>query len=103
MTRVGFFFGGRRHERIGRVRMPGEVDPALRGVDEAVSATRLDARRESKACDRVADHLALTASEAADGISHEQDLRKVFPAQGGSAEALPGAELTLDGDAMVGV
>ena len=103
MAGVGFLFGGRGHERIGRVRMPGEVDPALRGVDEAVSATRLDARRESKACDGVTDHLALTAAEAADGIAHEQNLADIVAAQGGSAEVLAGAELTLDGDAMVGV
>jgi hypothetical protein len=83
--------------------MSGEVDPALRGVDEAVSATRLDARRESKACDGVADHLALTAAETADGIAHEQNLADIVAAQGGAAEALAGAELTLDWDAMVGV
>jgi hypothetical protein len=66
-------------------------------------AARFDAGRESEAGDGVTDHLALTAAEAADGIAHEQDLREVFAAQGGTAEVLAGAELTMDRDTVVGV
>lgn len=66
--------------------MFGEVDPALGWVDGAVSAARLDAGRDGEAGDGVADHLALTAAEAADGIAHEQNLGEVFAAQAGAAE-----------------
>jgi hypothetical protein len=72
-------------------------------VDWAVSAARLDARRESKACDGVTDHLALTAAETANGIAHEQHLADIVAAQGGAAEVLAGAELTLDRNAIEGV
>ena len=51
----------------------------------------------------VADHLALTAAEAADGIAHEQNLGEVVAAQRGAAEGLAGAELALDRNAVVGV
>ena len=77
---VRFLFGW--HERIGGVGVPGEVDPAFGWIDRAVSAARFDRRRDSKACDGVTDHLALAAAEAADGIAHEQNLWKVFAAQG---------------------
>lgn len=66
-------------------------------------AARLDAGREREAGDCVADHLALTATEAADGIAHEQNLGEVVAAQGGAAEGLAGAELALNRNAVVGV
>jgi hypothetical protein len=83
--------------------MPGEVDPTLGWIDGAVPAAGLDAGRQRKAGDGVADQLALAATEAANGIAHEQDLGEVFAAQGGTAELLAGAELTLDRYAVVGV
>jgi hypothetical protein len=63
-------------------------------------APRLDARREGQAGDGEADQLALTASEAADGITHEQNIGEIVAAQGGAAEGLAGAELTPDRDAV---
>jgi len=50
--------------------MFGEVDPAGGWVDGAVLSPRLDAGGEREAGDGVADHLALSAAEAADGIAH---------------------------------
>ena len=61
---------------------------------------RLDAGGEREAGDGEADHLALAAAEAADGITHEKDLVEVVTAQGGAAKCLAGTELTLDGDAV---
>jgi hypothetical protein len=83
--------------------MPGKVDPTLGWVNGPMSATRPDTRREGEACDRVTDHLALTAADTANGIAHEQKLADIVAAQGGAAEALAGAELTLDRNAVVGV
>ena len=83
--------------------MFGEVDPAFRWVDGAMPAAGLDAGRERKAGDGVADHLPLTAAEAADGIAHEQNLGEVVAAQSGAAEGLAGAELALNRNAVVGV
>jgi len=83
--------------------VPGEVDPALGRIDGAVSAARFDLRRDGKARDGVADHLALTAAETANGITHEQNLADIVAAQGGAAEALAGAELTPDRHAVVRV
>jgi hypothetical protein len=68
-----------------------------------MSAARLDAGREGEAGNGVADHLALTAAEAADGIAHEKDLGEVIAAQGGAPECLAGAILALDRDTVAGV
>jgi hypothetical protein len=59
-------------------------------------ASRFDAGREREAGDGEADQLALTATEAADGIAHEKDMGEVIAAQGGAAECLAGTELALD-------
>jgi hypothetical protein len=83
--------------------MPGKVDPTLGWVNGAVPATRPDTRREGDACDGVTDHLALTAADTANGIAHEQNLADIVAAQSGAAEALAGAELTLNWNAVVGV
>jgi hypothetical protein len=83
--------------------MASEVDPAFRGIDGTVPAPGLDAGRECKAGDRVTDHLALTAAEAANGIAHEEKLGDVFAAQGGAAEVLAGAELTLNRHTVIGI
>jgi hypothetical protein len=83
--------------------MFGEVDPAFGGVDGAMPAAGLDAGRDGEAGDGVADHLALTAAETADGIAHEQDLGEVVAAESGAAKVFSGAELTLDLDAVQGV
>lgn len=83
--------------------MPGEVDPALGCVNGTMPAAGLDAGREGEAGDGVADQLALTAAEATDGIAHEQDLSEVIAAQGGAAETLTGAELTVDLGTIEGV
>jgi hypothetical protein len=83
--------------------MPGEVDPSFGWVNWAVAAAGLDARREGEAGDGVADHLTLTAAEAANGIAHEEEIGKVVSAQGGTAEALGGAELALDRHTVEGV
>jgi len=45
-----------------------------------------------------ADQLTLTAAEAADGITHEEELSEIFRAKGGAAEGLAWAELALNGD-----
>lgn len=66
-------------------------------------AARLEAGGDGQAGYGVADHLALTAAEAADGITHKKDLGEVLGAQGGAAKALAGAELTLNGNAVVGI
>ena len=66
-------------------------------------AARFYAGRDGQACDGVADHLTLTATDTADGVAHQEDLGKVVATECGSAKALAGAELTLDRDAMVGV
>jgi len=83
--------------------MASEIDPALGWVNRAMPAAGLDAGREREAGDGVTDHLALAAAEATDGIAHEQNLGKIVAAQGGTTEALAGAELTLDRDTVVGV
>ena len=103
VARVRFLFSWGGFEGIGRVGVPGEVDPAFGWIDGAVSAARSFAGREREAGDGVADHLALTAAEAADRVSHEKDLRDVVSAEAGAAEALARAELTLDGNAVVGI
>jgi hypothetical protein len=100
---VRFLFGSRGFERIGSIRMPGEVDPAFGWVEGAVSPAGLDLGRDGEAGDGVTDHLALTAAKTADGIAHEKDLGEVFSAQGGAAKGLAGAELTLDRDAVARV
>ena len=68
--------------------MFGEVDPPSRWVDRAMLSPRLDTGREREAGDGEADELALTASEAPDGIAHEEDLCEVIAAQGGAPECL---------------
>ena len=83
--------------------MFGEVDPSLGGVDGAMTPAGLDAGRDGEARYGVADHLALAAAEAADGVAHEENLSEVFSAEGGAAKVLSGAELALDGDAVVGI
>lgn len=83
--------------------MPGEVDPALGRIDGAVSAARFDLRRDGKARDGVADHLALTAAETTDWVTHEQDLWEVLASECRAAKALAGTELTLNRYAVVGV
>jgi len=88
---------------IGRIGMASEIDPALGWVNRAMPAAWLDAGREREAGDGVTDHLALATAEAADGIAHEQNLGKIVAAQGGAAEVLAGAELTLDRNTVVGV
>ncbi|MGD0442501.1 MAG: hypothetical protein ABSA39_01065 [Edaphobacter sp.] len=100
---MGLFFGGSGFQGIGRVGVPGKVDPTLGWVNGAVPATRPDARRDCEACHGVADHLALTAASTANGIAHEQNLADIVAAEGGAAEVLAGAELTLDRDSVVGV
>jgi hypothetical protein len=77
-----------------------EVDPASRWVDGAVFSPRLDARRQGEAGDGEADQLALTATEAADGIAHEKDLSEVIAAQCGTPKSLAGTELALDRDTV---
>ena len=57
--------------------MFGEVDPPSRWVDRAMLSPRLDTGREREAGDGEADELALTASEAPDGIAQEKDLCEV--------------------------
>src|SRR6266481_5933122 len=59
-------------------------------------SSRFDAGREREAGDGEADHLALTAAEAADGIAHEKDLGEVVAAQGGAPEIPAGTELALN-------
>ena len=93
----------RREQRIGGVGVFGEVDPSLGGVDGAMTPAGLDAGRDGEARYGVADHLALAAAEAADGVAHEENLAEVFSAEGGPAKVLSGAELALDGDAVVGI
>jgi hypothetical protein len=83
--------------------MPGEVNPALGRVEGAMPAAGLDAGRDGEAGDGVTDHLALTAAYTADGVAHEENLSEVVTAQRGAAEVLAGAELALNGDAVVGV
>ena len=83
--------------------MFGEVDPASRWVDGAVFSSRFDAGREREAGDGEADHLALTAAEAADGITHEKDLGEVVATQGGATECLAGTELALNRNTVAGV
>lgn len=68
-----------------------------------MAAAGLDAGGDGEAGYGVADHLTLAAAEAANGIAHEEDFAEVFGAEGGTAEVLAGAELTLDGNAVVGV
>jgi hypothetical protein len=83
--------------------MFGEIDPTSRWVDGAMPSPRLDAGREREAGDGEADQLALTAAEAADGITHEKDLGEVIAAQGGAPEGLAGAILALDRDTVARV
>ena len=73
----------------------GGFGPVLRGWD-IECFLRPDAGWERDAGDGEADHLTLTAAEAANGIAHEEEIGKVVSAQGGTAEALGGAELALD-------
>jgi hypothetical protein len=100
---VRFLFGWRGRKRIGGVRMAGEVDPAFGWVDGVMPAAWFDTRRDRQTGDSEACQLTLTAPEATDRIAHQQDLGEVFTAQGRAAKLLAGAELTLDGNAMVGV
>lgn len=100
---VGFFSGLRGDQGVGGVGVFGEVDPSLGGVDRAMAPTRLDAGGDCEAGYGVADHLALAAANAADGIAHEEDFAEVFGPEGGTAKLLPGAELALDTYAVVGV
>jgi hypothetical protein len=102
-TGVRFLFGARGQQRVRCVGMPGEVDPAFRWIDGTMLAAGLDAGREREACDGVADHLPLAAAEAANGVAHEQNLGEVVAAQSGTAEALTGAELTLNRHTVVGI
>src|SRR5882757_5743801 len=83
--------------------MFGEIDPSRRWVDGAVLSSRLDAGREREAGDGEADQLALSAAEAADGITHEKYLGEVVAAQCGATECLAGTELALNGDAVARV
>jgi hypothetical protein len=59
-------------------------------------AAGFDAGRDGEAGDGVADHLALTTAETADGIAHEQDLGEIIATQGGTAEVPAGTELALN-------
>jgi hypothetical protein len=63
-------------------------------------AARFEAGREGEAGDGEANHLALTATEAANGITHEKDMVEVVSAQGGAAKGLAGTVLALDGDTV---
>jgi hypothetical protein len=83
--------------------MFGEVDPSLGGVDGAMAPTRFDAGGDGKAGYGVADHLALAAADAADGITHEEDFAEVFGPEGGTAKLLSGAKLALNRGAVIGV
>ena len=95
--------GGCGSQGVGCVGVPGEIDPTLRWVDGPVSASRLYAGRDGKTCDGVADHLALTAAETTDWVTHEQDLWEVLASECRAAKALAGTELTLNRYAVVGV
>jgi hypothetical protein len=55
-------------------------------------------RRNRDAGDSEADKLTLTAAEAADGVTHEEEFSEIFCAKGGAAEGLAWAELALNGD-----
>jgi hypothetical protein len=83
--------------------MAGEVDPAFGWVDGVMLAAWFDTRRDRQTGDSEACQLTLTAPEATDRIAHQEDLGEVFTAQGRAAKLLAGAELTLDGNAMVRV
>jgi hypothetical protein len=100
---VGFFSALRGNQGVGGIGVFGEVDPSLGGVDGAVAPTRLDAGGDGEARYGVADHLALAAADAANGIAHEEDFAEVFGPEGGTAKLLSGAELALDSDAVIGV
>ena len=50
-----------------------------------------------------ADHLTLTTAKAADGVTHEEDLREVCRAEGGAAKGLAGAELAAYRDPFLKV
>ncbi len=70
---------------------------------QGIAATSLlyfDAGREGEAGDGEADHLPLTATEATDGIAHEQYFGEVFRPHTGTAKALARAVLAADGDAV---
>lgn len=97
------FFVLCRNQGVGGVGVFGEVDPALGGVNGAMAAARFDAGGKGEAGYRVADQLALAAAETADGVTHEHDLAEVFGAERGATKVLAGAELALDGDAVVGI
>ncbi len=99
---VRLLFGCGR-QRIRRVGMFREVDPASRWVDWTVFSPRLDAGREGEAGDGEADQLALTAAEAPDGIAHEKDLSEVIAAQCRAPKSLARTELALDGDTVARV
>lgn len=58
-----------------------------------------DVRRDRDAGDGEADGLALGAAGAANGISHEQELRDIASAKAGAAKGLSDTELALQGDA----
>ena len=83
--------------------MFGEVDPSFGRVNGAMAPAGLHAGRDGEAGHGVADHLSLATAQAADGVAHEENLSEVFSAEGGAAKVLSGAELALDGDAVVGV
>jgi hypothetical protein len=61
----------------------------------------LDAGGDRKAGNGEADKLPLAAAKATDGVSHEEDFGEVLRAQAGAAEALAGAVLASDGDAVL--
>ena len=103
MPGVGFFFSGSGEQGVGGVGVFGEVDPALGGVDGAMAAAGFDAGGEGEAGYGVAHPLALAAAETANGVAHQHDLAEVIGAERGAAKFIAGAELALDGDAVVGV
>ena len=91
--------------RSGRTRLVAA--PVFEGIfpmgREAVSTASLlylDAGRDGDAGYGEADHLALTAAEAADGVAHEEYFGEVLRPKTGSAEVLAVAILATDRSAV---
>lgn len=68
-----------------------------------MAAAGFHAGGEGEAGYGVADQLTLAAAETADGIAHEHELAEVTGAERGAAKVFAGAELALDGDAVIGI
>ncbi len=63
---------------------------------------RLDTGGKGDSGDREADHLALTATSATDGVTHEENLFEVRGAEAGAAEDLTGAVLAAERNSVHG-